>query len=95
MTLIGSLYIRNDPDIDPCAIDDNLIAYPQIPTYCHNITNKATWYQMVILQGRPEFLVIGGVYENPSQRGKEHIFQSVLYRARFCLLKNSAYSEGI
>ncbi|GAA5812882.1 hypothetical protein MFLAVUS_006341 [Mucor flavus] len=57
-------FIRNDRDTDPCAIDTDLMTYPETPIVkiVQKSYKRTTWHEMVILYGRLELLVTGGIY---------------------------------
>ncbi|KAG1464952.1 hypothetical protein G6F56_004979 [Rhizopus delemar] len=59
-------FVRNAPDIDPCALDTKLIDYPETPAarIIQKSYKRSTWHEMVLLYGRFEFLVTGGIYGN-------------------------------
>jgi hypothetical protein len=69
-------FVRNDPDIDPCALDTKLVGYPETPVakVLSKSYKRSTWNEVVILYGRFEFLVTGGIYSNT----KDHHLRSFL-----------------
>ncbi|KAI7900363.1 uncharacterized protein BX663DRAFT_554248 [Cokeromyces recurvatus] len=64
-------FVRNDLDIDPCAMDTKLINYPETPVarIIQKSYKRRTWHEVMFLYGRFEFLVTGGIYGNIHDSG--------------------------
>jgi hypothetical protein len=58
------VFIRNDLEIDPCAINTTNISYLAAPTVriLQRSYKRNTWHKLVIMYGRLELLVTGGFY---------------------------------